>query len=212
MSSPLPIRNTRCAVTSPTLLPRITVEHQRVAGQDDRRQAGHVEQQHRAARIVHRHLREEREREQRHESDVPVGERAPQVRLEIEVMRQVVFAANDARQHEQAGRHEPDAGEAAQRLDLAIDHDVVEPADRDAEADDDHRVGEHARHADRVARERAPPARGLRRHQQRMRQNVMTRLCRSGTACGELEADAAKCVPAAARNFMLRVGLMTVGH
>jgi hypothetical protein len=29
----------------------------------------------------------------------------------------------------------------------------------------------------------------------------MTRLCRSGTACGEPEADAAKCVPARSAEF-----------
>ena len=144
---------------------------QRVARQDQGGQAGHVEQQHRAARIVHRHLGEEREREQHHEGDVPIGERAPDMRLEVEVVIQVVFAAEDPRHHEDTRRHQADAGEAAQRLDAAIDHQVIPPADRDAEADDDHRVRQDARHADGVARERTPSARRPRRHQQRMRQN-----------------------------------------
>jgi len=130
--------------------------HQRVAGEQDRRQAAGVEQDDGAARVDVGRLGEEAEREQAQECNIPKREHAADVRLECQVVRQRVLAVDRGRQHEDAGRHAADREEAQPRSGVAIGGEVIGRTHQYGDRDDHDRVGEERRDGHHAARERSP--------------------------------------------------------
>ena len=84
------------------------------------------------------------------------------MRTEREIMGELVFAAEKARQHEEAGGRRTDAEKIAGWSEIAVDREVIERTHQDRDAEDRQRVGDHAQHAHGVTRKRYPAARRTR--------------------------------------------------
>ncbi len=159
--------------------------HHQQSQREQHRQRRQIEQHDPAARIDHRNLQQEAERQQEHRGYVPQLHGAAQMRLEAEIVLQPIFAAEHVRGDEDARRQHADLDEGGNVADLAVGGEVVADAgeaghhEDQRDVDEDNAAGKRAVRQQRPAVQKSPCLGAGRQRVTQMRVHART----AGTRC-----------------------------